>query len=686
MNGWVDDDDDDVEEEDNENEDVDIKEDDDAEIIFPYEVQGDQTLPPRDDSSDSEFEAEEADDVLEVEEAGAKPEVEEAGAEPEVEEVGVEPKVEEVGDEPEAEGADVKLEAEEHDGASEATIRTGSQRPFVVRDFPMGFHEAAESSTARDPQEAESKMSRTEVALLGSEANIGKMEREILHHDLSSIEETLGNVVERLKVLESEENAILKKKLVEKEVLLDLTRIERDRAEKRLSKSIWWNERFYLGMVRKGAVPKPPSDDEGSERPRKTSKKSNGDEGPSDPRGPLMIMPPKPMSEARMREIIRGSGGTGGNVDGTGVRGAGPTVPQLTGCTYATFINECKENDRVKFVMATLHRRALTWWNGRTKAMGIKAANNTPLSKEMKWMTGEFFPRSVIQRMEQELYNLRMKGMDIDGYTNRFHKLALLYPRMVEPEAVKVEQYLRGLTKSIRGDVTSSQLATINDAIRLAYQLAGQLIQDKADEATEGKKRKGEGYKTERCRISEMSCYNCQEKGHKKRDCPKLGRNGQGGNNHEGAYQLGAVYAQENPRVVTGTFLLNNHYATVLFDSGADRSFVSTKFSTLINIKPVEINISYEVELADGMDWLSKNDAAILCGEKKVRIPLKNKALIIEVTGTVSKEKRVEDVLVICDFPEVYPEDLPGLPPPRQVEFCIDLIPGATPVARVPYC
>nr|GFD43746.1 reverse transcriptase domain-containing protein [Tanacetum cinerariifolium] len=95
--------------------------------------------------------------------------------------------------------------------------------------------------------------------------------------------------------------------------------------------------------------------------------------------------------------------------------------------------------------------------------------------------------------MEQELYNLRMKGMDIDGYTNRFHELALLCKRIVELEAVKVEQYLRVLTKSIRGDVTSSQPATINDAVRLAYQLAGQPIQDKADEATEGEKRKGEG-------------------------------------------------------------------------------------------------------------------------------------------------------------------------------------------------
>nr|GFA94233.1 hypothetical protein [Tanacetum cinerariifolium] len=223
-----DDDDDDVEEEDDENEDVDIEEDDDAEIIFPYEVQGDQTQPPRDESSDSEFEAKEADDELEVGEASVEPKVEEAG---------VWPKVEEVGDAPEAEGADVELEAEEPDGTPEATIGTGSQRPFAAlrRDLEaLRRHEKI--------KEAESETSRTEIALLGSEAKIGKIERQILHHDLSGVEETLGKVVERLK------------------------------------------------MVHKGAVPKPPSDDKGSERPRKMPKKSDEDEGPSDPRGPLMSL------------------------------------------------------------------------------------------------------------------------------------------------------------------------------------------------------------------------------------------------------------------------------------------------------------------------------------------------------------------------------------------------------------
>nr|GFC59661.1 putative reverse transcriptase domain-containing protein [Tanacetum cinerariifolium] len=104
-----------------------------------------------------------------------------------------------------------------------------------------------------------------------------------------------------------------------------------------------------------------------------------------------------------------GSGGTGGNADGT--VGLCQWFERLESVFQ---ISECKENDRVKFAMATLRGRALTWWNERTKSMGIEAANNTPWSEVKEWMTEDFCPRSVIQRMEQELYNLRMKGMDIE--------------------------------------------------------------------------------------------------------------------------------------------------------------------------------------------------------------------------------------------------------------------------------
>ncbi|GJU21123.1 putative reverse transcriptase domain-containing protein [Tanacetum coccineum] len=336
---------------------------------------------------------------------------------------------------------------------------------------------------------------------------------------------------------------------------------------------------------------------------------------------------------------------------------------------------------KVKFATATLQGRALTWWNGRIASMGIDAANGTPWTE--------------------------LKGTDIDGYTNRFHELALLCPRMVEPEQVKEEQYICGLSKNIRGDVTSLRLAGIDEAVREGdssgrsdnrrdYNRCQNQIRANVGAMTnaapndnedcpkcKNKKHAGDcwkcgkcgklGHKTAACWSldrKDVTCFNCNEKGHRKRDCPKLKRNGQGGNNRGAVYKLGAVDAQQDPKVVTGTFLLNNRYATALFDSGADKSFVSTNFSTLIDIEPVELDTSYEVELADGK-VLSRYVAAILCGEKKVRIPLE-----AQVAEQELKEKRLEDVPVIQDFPEVFPDELPGLSPPRQVEFRIDLIPG----------
>ncbi|GKD58727.1 reverse transcriptase domain-containing protein, partial [Tanacetum coccineum] len=183
-----------------------------------------------------------------------------------------------------------------------------------------------------------------------------------------------------------------------------------------------------------------------------------------------------------------GAGGAeagGAGAGGAGVGGAGPAAPKIT--------SDCKERDKVKFATATLQGRALTWWNGRIASMGIDVVNGTPWTEVRKWMTEEFCPRSVLQRMEQELYNLKLKGTDIDGYTNRFHELAMLCPRMVEPEQVKVDQYICGLSKNICGYVTSSKPVGIDEAIRMAYQLMGQIIQDKTDEVFVGEKRKGEG-------------------------------------------------------------------------------------------------------------------------------------------------------------------------------------------------
>ncbi|GJW22030.1 putative reverse transcriptase domain-containing protein [Tanacetum coccineum] len=230
------------------------------------------------------------------------------------------------------------------------------------------------------------------------------------------------------------------------------------------------------------------------------------------------------------------------------------------------------------------------------------------------------------------------------------------------------------------------------------------------------------------------TCFECGRQGHYRNECPKLKnqnrRNKAGKKTEEArgkAYVLGGGEPNPDSNIVTGTFLLNNHYASMLFDSGADRSFLSTTFSTFLDITPDILDVSYVVELADGrisetntvlrrctlgllgypfnidlmpeelgsfdviigIDWLANHHAVIVCDEKIVRIPYGDKVLIVQgcliflaqitkkQTEDKSKEKRLEDMPIIRDFLEVFPEDLHGFPPMRQVEFQIDLVPGS---------
>ncbi|GKE30662.1 putative reverse transcriptase domain-containing protein [Tanacetum coccineum] len=119
-----------------------------------------------------------------------------------------------------------------------------------------------------------------------------------------------------------------------------------------------------------------------------------------------------------------------------------------------------------------------------------------------------------------------------------------------------------------------------------------------------------------------------------------------------------------------------------LMDQGATLTLLNQPFK--INLMSINLG-SFDIVI--GMDWLSKYHARIICDEKVVHIPIDGETLIIraQVMEKKSDEKRLEDIPVVREFLEVFLEDLPGLPPVRQVEFQIDLIPGATPVARAPY-
>ncbi|GJU95502.1 putative reverse transcriptase domain-containing protein [Tanacetum coccineum] len=199
------------------------------------------------------------------------------------------------------------------------------------------------------------------------------------------------------------------------------------------------------------------------------------------------------------------------------------------------------------------------------------------------------------------------------------------------------------------------------------------------------------GHLSKNCR-NKVVCHACGEKGHYTNQCRKTNINAQGR-----AYMLKDKNAQQDPNIVTGMFPLNHHLVKVLFDSGADRSFISISLASKLNIPSITMDTFYDIEIARlenllgsfdvviGMDWLSKYHAKILCDEKVIHIPINGETLIIRVMEKKSDEKKLEDIPVVKEFPDVFPEDLPGLPPVRHVEFQIDLIPIAAPVAQTPY-
>ncbi|GKA75348.1 putative reverse transcriptase domain-containing protein [Tanacetum coccineum] len=311
------------------------------------------------------------------------------------------------------------------------------------------------------------------------------------------------------------------------------------------------------------------------------------------------------------------------------------------------------------------------------------------------------------------------------AYTDRFHELAKLVPHLVTPKSKRIERYVHGLAPQICGMIKATQPATIQSAILKAGALTDEAIScgtlskssEKRKEVVESSK---QARRCAKCNAHNptsvpcLLCYNCQKPGHFARDCRspikqvapvnaiRMGNNQRNARNNGSqarrAFNVNVVEAHQDPNVVTGTFSLYDHFATVLFDLGVDFSFIFTDFMPLLNVKPSTLRSSYVIEIANGkkvetnkiirgcklelgdsllnidlisfghgsfdvivgMDWLSKHKAMIVCHEKVVRIPLANgKVLVVHgertketpksMKGTKSDEPKLGDILIIYE-------------------------------------
>nr|GEU70085.1 putative reverse transcriptase domain-containing protein [Tanacetum cinerariifolium] len=244
------------------------------------------------------------------------------------------------------------------------------------------------------------------------------------------------------------------------------------------------------------------------------------------------------------------------------------------------------------------------------------------------------------RKLESEFWNHKMVGSDIDGYTARFHELARLFKKK-ENAGNKKRSNDQNKNRE-RDDRNKRQRTGGNFALTVLEQGQGQRQRKSSNHVLAIKGNTNQGKNMNRAQ----------------------GR----------PFRLGVAGALQDPNFVAGTFSLNDHFATELFESGADNSFTSTKFLPLIDMKPSVINPGYEIEIASGV----KVDILEVHEEHPEENLKQLKAMKVN-------EPKIKDIPVVHEFLGVFSKDLSGLPSSREVEFCIDLIPGAMPVAKLPY-
>nr|GEZ15452.1 DNA/RNA polymerase superfamily protein [Tanacetum cinerariifolium] len=313
------------------------------------------------------------------------------------------------------------------------------------------------------------------------------------------------------------------------------------------------------------------------------------------------------------------------------------------------------------------------WMEKMESVFSISGCAVENQSVPKKKMADKYYPLGEVKKLEIELWNL------------------------------KVDKYISGLPDNIYGNVKSSKPKTLDETIELANDLMDQKLRTYEKRKSDSKRKADDIFRNNQQPFKKQNvakAYNLgsAEKKTYEGNAPKSTGNinatnnrGDNGPNPRGNERNGNTAGNPNSNVVMGTFLLNNRYASKLFDTGADKSFLSIAFSSMIDIIPTPLVNHYDVELANGkivgintiirgctlnflnhpftidlmpvevgsfnaiigMDWLRRHHAVIVCDEKLVRVPFGNETLVFRgAESYIGRESRL--TVISCSKVQEY--------------------------------
>ncbi|KAL0533338.1 hypothetical protein IC582_030157 [Cucumis melo] len=407
---------------------------------------------------------------------------------------------------------------------------------------------------------------------------------------------------------------------------------------------------------------------------------------------------------------------------------------------------KCPEDQKVQCAVFFLEDRGTAWWETAERMLGGDVGKIT-WEQFKENFYAKFFSANVKHAKLQKFLNLEQDDMTVEQYDAEFDMLSRFAPDMVRDEAARTEKFVRGLRLDLQGIVRALRPATHADALRIALDLSLPERADSSKAAGRGsalgQKRKVETQPDVvpqrtlrsggvfqrhrrklaaagrtlrelpacttcgrvhggRCLAGSGVCFRCRQPGHTADVCPR--KPFETTPPQPSASQQGRVFAttrQEAERagtVVAGTLPILGHYAFMLFDSGSSHSFISSVFVQHVGLKVEPLGSVLLVSTPSGEVLLSKEQIKACRGAGMVCIPkvisaMKASKLLSQGTWGIlasvvdirEPEVSLSSEPVVREYPDVFPDELPGLPPPREVDFAIKLEPDTAPISRAPY-